>query len=199
MIASYNRRQIVRAIGAILLGCVCYLLAWLFFRYLPPFIASQLGYRWSATTAIGVALAALAVITWSGYRTWKTGGGLRSYHQSALYHELGEDTAGAIVVDHYAQQLTAPAFAISQIFLAGPLLLFRARTLCASLLSNKPEMEQRLVRALSILRAANKWQAMSEHPGLKTEILCLAQMGQIDFSAHKGTPRIKAHLPPHGT
>lgn len=199
MIARYNRRQITLAVLAVIGGLACYGLAWLFFRYLPPFIADALGPPWPQKTCVLVASACLAVITFSGWRTWKAGRGLHGYHESALYHDLGEETAGAIVVDHYAQQVTAPAYLLSQLFLAGPLLLLRARTLWASLLPATKDWETRVTHALTVLQSAARWQSITEHPSMRTEILYLAQMGQIEFSAYKGTPRIKACPPHHGT
>jgi hypothetical protein len=97
-----------------------------------------------------------------------------------------------VVVDFYAHRVTGPAYILSQVFLAGPLLLFRAATLVKSLLPSGGDLEERLGSTLGLIRSANKWQSLNDYPNNKTEILYLAQMGLIDFSAHKGTPRFKA-------
>jgi hypothetical protein len=141
---------------------------------------------------MGSSAAGLLIAIISGYRLWKEKGGTYGYHQSALYHDLGDEHVGAALVDFYAHRITAPAYVISQIFLAGPLLLLRAITLFASLIPKAAGLENRLIEFLAALRSANKWQALADYPDRRTEILYLARMGLIDFSDNKGSPRIKA-------
>lgn len=193
MIRRYNRHQILMTVLAVAGGLACYFLAYLFFRYVPAFGARQFGFHVSSGMENAISIGCLIALTFSGWRTWQAGGGLRGYHESALYHDLGDDTAGAFIVDFYAHRVTGPAHVLSQMFLGGPLLLLRSRTLIASLLPHSSRLEAKLVETLALLRRANKWQSIKDYPGLETEILHLAQMGEIDFSAVKGTPRIKAH------
>jgi hypothetical protein len=82
---------------------------------------------------------------------------------------------------------------LTQLFLSGPLLLLRSLTLVSSRIPESPELSNRLQQALELLRAANKWQSLSDYPSHRTEILYLAQMGLIDFSGHSNPPRIKAN------
>ena len=191
MICRYNRAPWVRAGFALVGGLACFFLAYLFFRYLPAFVAWQLGCPWNPVPAWIVTALGLGAVAFSGYRIWRAGGGLQGYHESALYHNLG-DTAGAFVVDHYVHRITAPAHVLSQLFLAGPLLLLRVPTLIASLIPDNHDLENRLQSTLVTLREVNKWQAITEHPALHAEILYLAQMGLIDFSSRTEIPRIKA-------
>lgn len=51
------------------------------------------------------------------------------YHESALYHDLGEETAGAFVVDFYAHRMIPVT----------------------------RERERKLAKTLNILRLANRW------------------------------------------
>ncbi len=164
MIRRYNFRQKLLAALALLGSTFCYFLTWLFFRYVPALAFHQFGFPLSEGMANLVAVLGLVVTTWSGYRTWQAGGGLRGYHESALYHDLGEETAGACVVDFYAHRITGPAHALSQIFLAGPLLLFRAGTLVASHIPYSGGREEKLAETLAILRLANKWQPITDYP-----------------------------------
>ena len=192
MIDRYNRIQIGRAILAVFGGLLCSWLAYLFFRYVPPWVARQFGHPISPLAATTIGILGLAVAFFSGYRTWKGRGGLYGYHESTLYHDLGGDTAGAVVVDFYAHRVTGPAYLLSQVFLAGPLLLFRAATHVNSLLPSSCDLEERLESTLGLIRSANKWQSLNEYPDARTEVLYLAQMRLIDFSAYKGTPRFRA-------
>ena len=192
MIKRYNQSQTLKAVLLFIGGLVCCGLAYLFFRYLPVFVAWWLHYPLPKVVPLCTGLAGLAVTWFSGYRTWRNRGGLFSYHESALYHDLGEDTTGAVVTDFYAHRVTAPAYLLGQVFLAGPLGILRALTLLHSRISYSAELESRLEDTLAKLRAANKWQGLGEHPDARTEILHLAQMGLIDFSDHNDTPRFKA-------
>ncbi len=192
MIRRYNRSQTIKAIFLIVGGLFCCGLAFLFFRYLPAFLASQFRYTLSTPLAVGIGFLGLAAAWFSGYRTWKARGGLFSYHESGLYHDLDGDTAGAHVVDFYAHRVTGPAYVLGQIFMAGPQFLLKAWTLLRSRITHSPDLESRLEGTLAVLRTANKWQGLNEYPGSRSEILYLAQIGLLDFSAHKGTPRFKA-------
>lgn len=192
MIGQYNLAQCFKACFAVVGGLLCFGLAYFFFRYMPAFVMGSFGYPLSTQIANLAAFAALIALWFSGYRVWSQRGGLQSYHESAFYHDLGTETASALVVDHYAHQVTASAHVLTQLFLAGPLLLLKAWTLFRSQIKQSPELEQRLSDCLAMLRSANKWQSLTDYPNMKTEILHLAQMGVIDFSAHKGIPRIKA-------
>lgn len=192
MIHRYNRKQVLLAVLSLLGSSLAYGCAWLFFRHVPGFAAGFYGVRWSSGTEIWIAICCLVVVTFSGYRSWKSGGGLQGYHESALYHELDLVSGGSVMVDLYAHRVTGIAHLLSQIFLAGPLWLFRAGTLWSSRIPAESGLEQRLGNTLSILREINKWQQITEHPDHFEEILYLARMRKIDFSAIKGIPRIKA-------
>jgi len=192
MIRRYNLHQKLIAVIALAGSVLCYFLTWLFFRHVPAVAASQFGFPLATGTANLVAALGILVTTGSGYRIWRAGGGLGGYHESALYHDLGEETAGAFVVDLYAHRITGPAHALSQVFLAGPLLLLRVGTLVASHIPFSGEREKKLKATLGILRGANKWQPITDYPNHTEEILFLSRMGLIDFSAAKGVPRIKA-------
>lgn len=192
MIARHNRKQLLFALLALSGSAIAYLCAWLFFRWVPPFAAGNFGLRVSSGTAEWIAVACLVAVTVSGYRVWKSGGGLQGYHESALYHEMDLGSGGSVMVDLYAHRITGSAHILSQLFLAGPLWLLRAGTLWAGRIPNEPGLERRLGETLSMLRAVHKWQPITDHPDRHEEILYLARMGKIDFSAVKGVPRIKA-------
>jgi hypothetical protein len=189
MIAAYNRSQIFKGIFLLLGGLVCYWISWQFFWHGLGLVFR--GFKLTAAYIPFIAAFALALITWSGYRQWQNGNGFKTYIESSLYHDLGEDSAGGVVVDYYARRVTGPAYVLSQIFLGGPLLLLRARKHFKQQLPNVTGLEQDLHQVLDALRAANKWQAITDYPETQREILMLAQMKKIEFSAHKGIPRIK--------
>ena len=193
MISRYNRSQLMLAVVRLVGGTVCFFLAYLFFRYVPAFISGQFGFPLTPAMAQVIAGFGLLAVALSGYRTWKNQGGLQSYHESAFYHDLSAaDSGGAYFTEQYIQRVTGPAYVLSQVFLAGPLWVLKAWTLFASRIPASNELEDRLGKVLATLKAANKWQSINDYPDHCTEILYLAQMGLIDFSASKGTPRIKA-------
>jgi hypothetical protein len=193
MIAAYNRSQMIKGALCLLVGVIAYLIAWFFFRYAIAIIFRS--FDWPPLMPITFTVAILALISWSGCWHWRQGGGFATWLESSLFHDLGEDTGGAVAVDHYARRVTGPAWLLGQVFLAGPLMLLRGSKHFRQRLSTEAGLEARLHQALTTLRAANRWQAITDYPDLRREILILAQMGKIDFSAHKGTPRIKASLP----
>jgi len=197
MISAFNRSKVILGICQVFGGILCYVVAWLFFRYASSLVLYSFGF--STQPALWIAVVAVIGVSVSGYFTWRRGNGFQSYVESALYHDLASaaDTAGANVVDCYTRRVTGPAYVLSQIFLGGPLFVLRGIRHFQQLLPNEAGLEQKLHQMLGILRKANKWQPITEYPGQEREILMLAQMKQIDFSAHKGTPRFKAS-PPDG-
>lgn len=192
MVARYNTFQILAGIGSAVGSLIGYGAAWLFFRYMPAFVAHGFSIRLPALAFDALAFLILIVITLSGYRQWKNRGGFYGYHESSLYHDLGEDTAGALVVDYYAHRVTGSAYVLSQLFLAGPLLALRAVTHFRNLIPTQAGLDERLGTVLNRLRKINKWQGLTDHPDVRQEILLLAKMDLIDFSVAKGNPRFKA-------
>lgn len=192
MIDRYNRIQMMKAVLLLPAGAVCCVLAYLFFRHVPALVASSFGLVVAPQVAQGIGLLGLGASWLSGYRMWKARGGLFSYHDSGLYHDLGEETGGAAVAGMYMHRVTGPAYLLGQVFMAGPQCILRALTLLKSRIPWSSQWEARLKRTLEAIRAANRWQGLGDHPGSRTEILHLAQMGLIDFSDYHGTPRFKA-------
>ncbi|HCN30918.1 MAG TPA: hypothetical protein DIT64_19815 [Verrucomicrobiales bacterium] len=192
MISRYNKTQFIKAVLFFLWGMFCCWLAYLFFRYAAAFLCAQFGLATPGYVPVLAGFLGLAAAWVTGYGRWKTGGGLFSYHESALYHDLDGETAGACVADFYAHRVTGPAYMLGQVFMAGPLSILRAWTLLRSRLPVTPGLEKALEDTLAMLQAANKWQGLDEYPANKKEILHLAQMDLIDFSAFKGAPRFKA-------
>lgn len=193
MIRRYNRNQIIKAVLALAGGVFCTCLAYVFFRYMPAAVAGYYGWHMPLPVTALIAIIGMGAVIHAGHQAWSNDGGLSGYHESALYHDFG-DSGGAFLVDFHLHRVTGPAHILSQVFIAGPLWIFKTRTLIASLIPRSRELEGRLASTLALLRSAHKWQPITDYPGLTTEILYLARMGLIDFSAIKGVPRIKAHV-----
>lgn len=192
MIFRFNIAQITAAVFCILGSAMGYLAAYLFFRHVPAFIARSFGIPLSSLAFAGFAAVVLCVLTYSGYRLWKTRGGFYGYHESALYHDLGENSGGGSAMDFYAHRVTGPAYMLGQLFAAGPLLALRAWFYFRSIIPVESGLEERLRDVLARLRSLNKWQGFRDHPDDVKEILLLARMKKIDFSAAKGEPRFRA-------
>ena len=156
------------------------------------YVSSQFDLEVSKFALFVSGMAGLAVTWISGYRMWKQKGGLHGYHESSLYHDFGDETAGALVTDYYLHRITGPAYALSQVFLAGPLWILSSFTLLRSVIPYSDLLESRLVTTLKTLREVRKWQGLTDHPDLRTEILYLAQMRLIDFSITRDVVRFKA-------
>ena len=191
MIRRHNRREIVAGIGCGLASAFGYGCACLFFRHVPEYVLQYFGIRLAPATCALATFVILILVTISGYRTWKQSGGFSSYHESGLYHELDLSSGGAAAVDFYAHRVTGTAYLLSQVFLAGPLMGLRAISRFRNRIPPDDTLEKALGQTLSMLKEINKWQSLTDHPGLEREILLLARMGEIDFSSARG-PRFKA-------
>lgn len=169
-----------------------YAAAYFFFRYVPEFIAHQ--FRVSVPPGVfpGFAVVVLGVLTYSGYRLWKRRGGFYGYHESSLYHDLGEDSGGGSAMDFYAHRVTGPAYVLGQLFACGPLLALRAVFYFRNVIPAESGLEERLAQVLEDLRGRKKWLGFRDCPDDRKEILLLARMRKIDFSAVKGEARFRA-------
>lgn len=197
MILRFNVLQAILGIGCLVGSFLGYGAAYLFFRHVPAFIAGSFHYKLPASAYAGFSVFILLILTYSGYRLWKTRGGFYGYHESALYHDLGEDSAGSTVVDFYAHRVTGPAYMLGQLFAAGPLLALRGAGYFRNLIGTEHGLEQRLESVLAELRRINKWQGFRDHPENQREITLLARMKKIDFSIVKGDARFRA-FPDYG-
>lgn len=195
MITAYNRSKLIRATLFLLVSLTSFTLTFFFFC-LGAEPALELA-GWSTSWSNWIALAALAGVLWSGLHTWRSKQGLQAYSESSFYHDIGgaSGTTGGHAVDYMARDYTGTAYVLSQIILSGPLFLMRGIQELRMRLPEEAGLELKLTETLHALRQANKWQGMGDYPGREREILLLARMKQIDFSAHSGKPRFKAPQP----
>ena len=191
MIQQHNRRQQTKAVVSAVVGALCCALSFAFFWFAPAWVAGNFGIKLIWPWRLLLAIGGLAAACVSGYNSWKTRGGGFSYHESGLYHQLEYIGGGAFTVDRLAHRVSVPAYVLSQVFMEGPMNLLKAWELWHSLIPESAELEARLEETLGALRKANKWQNLREYPSSKKEILYLAQMGFLDYSAFKGEPRFK--------
>ncbi len=142
---------------------------------------------------VTIGLLGLAILLSSGYSVWKKGNGLTSFGESALYVEslAKSETGGAYAVNRELGQVTGTSHLLSQIFLAGPLMLLNAATRFASLISSKGDLEKRMGEVLERSRDANKWQDLKEYVGVEEELQNLIRIGAIQYGISRGVPRIK--------
>jgi hypothetical protein len=191
MIEKHNTKQVLLAALYVLMGIVVYAAGYGLLRFL--FWYARLGI--SSQTVHLIIFGFLLLVTLAGYHAWKQRGGFASYYDSGLFVELDADTGGARAVEYYADRVAAPAYALSQFFMAGPLWLIKAWAYWRNRLAPRHGLNEHLGEVYSRLRAANKWQGLRDYPSSDHEaILLLGKMGHIDLSFAKGSPRFKAHI-----
>jgi len=197
MIKSHNIKQVVMAVFLLLGSILSYLVAYWFFRYVVYSLSKSFGYQLSETAASLSVYGILFLVTLSGFFHWKNKGDFYSYHESGLFENLDEISAGAYEVNLRVHRITTPAYILGQIFLAGPLYILKAIQRIQNRITVEGDLEVRVQSALAVLQKQNKWQSINDHASIQYEICLLVQMKQIDFSTQKGELRIKAY-PPHG-
>jgi hypothetical protein len=114
MIKRYNRKQTSKTLFLGVGGIIICILTYLIFQYLPVFVASRFGAVLPDYLPVVIGIVGLSATFITSYRSWKTRGGLYSYHESALYYDLGDGSAGAFYTDYYAHRVTAPAYVLSE-------------------------------------------------------------------------------------
>lgn len=192
MIGKYNRMEFLSGVGCLIVGIIGYACAWLFFRHVPQLVMSNWGIRVAPFWLQVSTIAAILIVTVSGYRMWRRTGGFQSYAKSGFYHEFDLSSSSGALTDFYAHRVTGPAYILSQLFLAGPLMFLRGTTHFRNRIPPDDSLEAVLGETLAKLRQLNKWQSLADHPGAEREILMLAKMRRIDFSTARG-PRFRAY------
>jgi hypothetical protein len=191
MIEKHNTKQVLLAALYALMGIAVYVAGYGLLRFL--FWYARLGI--STQAVHGIIFAFFLLVTLAGYYAWKQRGGFASYYDSGLFVELDADTGGARAVEYYADRVAAPAYALSQFFMAGPLWLIKASAYWRNRIAVRPGLNEQLNDVLVRLRAAHRWQGLQDYPSSDHEaILLLGKMGLIDLSFAKGSPRFKAHI-----
>lgn len=195
MISRYNLQQIALGLACALGSIVGYAAAYFFFRYVPVFIASQFRETLAPWIPFTSAAFGLLIVTFSGYRVWRKQGGFYSYFDSGLMQNIGYSVPGFVAFGDRANQVSGLVYMLGQLFLAGPLMALRAAGHFRNHITAEPGLEARLAEVLTALRQLKQWEDLRHHPQEQREILLLAKMGQIDFSAMRGEPRFRAFPP----
>ena len=193
MIRRYNRYQITMAVLAILGGLFCSWLGFLFFRYVPSWAIERFEIEVAESSALTIGLVGLLALYSSGYAIWKKGGGLTSPENSVFYLETlaNSETGGAYQVHRSIAPVTGTSYFLSQLFLAGPLMIFNAISRIKNLIPLSDPLETRMKDVLAEIKGADKWQGLEDYPGKMEEIRYLARISAIDFGAAKGVPRFR--------
>ena len=195
MISAFNRRQVLWGILGLAGSVVCYVLAWWFIQRVA--MDALQSFHLPTTHATWLSWLVLVIITFSGWRTWKSGQGFQSYSESVFSPDLtcGDETTWARAVDNPGQRARGVAYLLSQLFLSGPLLMLESRQRLKNRIPDEAGLETKLADMMAILRTANRWQGLADYPGKEREILLLGRMKQIDFSQYQGRVRFKASAP----
>jgi len=195
MIADYNRMELTLAILCGVGALFVYAITFVFFCFIFALFSGllpELNHKFSVLGAECFGITALILISISGNSTWRSSGKFESHHASDLNQRLEEVSVGAFVVNRYTARVTGPAYLLSQLFLGGPLLALRGLVHLRNRIPSEPGLEENLQRVLQAVTQANQWQSLNDYPADRREILLLAKMGLIDFSAAKGVPRLRS-------
>lgn len=189
MIAEFNRRQALLACLNLFLGTIASVLVFAFFL-----LAATMVFRWIGTKPhpdlpAGIALACVVLVFVFGILEHRRGGGHREFHESDLYPGFDLSTGSGYWANAQVQEVTAPAYLVSQVCLAAPLQFLRAISRLQSRLPDSPDLEQRLASLLEIVNRTSGWHPIRHYDDRAEEIGYLIRMEKIQFSPRKGTVR----------
>ena len=189
MIRRYNIGQAFAAAGNIALSLIGYVAAYAFFYFGVNFAGDSLLRDYDPNWGHAAAAGALIALTIGGVLRARRGDGHYGYEGAGVYHDLDPVSGGAVAVDYYAHRVTAPAYVLSQLFLAGPLRFMRALQNLRNRIAPEHGLEGRLTSLLHDIRAREKWHDVRDYDERRREVAILVRMDKVEFSARKG--RIK--------
>ena len=187
MIRRFNRRQGIRAVGSILIGIVAYLLAFAFFYFVANRAASMLPPGlpdWFESAASASILAIITVSGWIRHRRNEA-----ADLSDAVMWKGDVDMPGAFVAQDRINQVSATAWMLSQLFLAGPQRILQAFDLWRSCLPVGTDLEQRMLLLLRELRSRNQWVPVESFQQHGEALAALIRTGHVEFSSIKGRLR----------
>ena len=193
MIRNYNTKELLRGCGCVIAGIIGYGCAWLFFRHVTEYILGTRGIKASAGALRISTIGILLLVTISGYRLWKRGGGFQSYHESGLIISSTYPLAARMSRTITRTRVTGPAFVLTQLFLAGPVMTLRGIAHFRNRIPPDASLDHSLHGTLAMLQGLNKWQSLHEASRPRKNHPAARQNGQDRSSA---APRpLFGHIP----
>ena len=170
MIAKFNRKQTIVGFCNLVAGLMATAAAAAFFYFVARFVLINFSIPNGQPISIGFAIGGLLVVFVSGLRLQCRGEGNYGYQDSDLMPRWEGETAGSVAVDYYRNRVTAPAHALTQLFLCAPLQLLKAVSRFSSLIKASPGLDDRLVSVLAEINQQDKWQSVSDYPEKSAEL-----------------------------
>lgn len=189
MIEAFNRRQTLLAVLNFALGGVAAVLAFVFFWIAAGMILQWFGVSWSSEAPIWIALACVVLVVILGILEHRRGGGHSDYHETDLFPGFDRSTGSGYWANSRVQEVTAPAYFLSQIFLAAPLQVLQGLDRLHSRLPGTRDLEERLASLLETVNANPSWHPLRGYGDRAEEIGYLIRMEKVQFSPRKGTVR----------
>ena len=189
MIAAYNRRQTLLAVGNFLLSFLATVVTGAFFFVGTKMTAMNFGVDLSPNFPGWLAIGAVTFILIYGIIQFRRGAGHSAFHETDLYPGFDLSFTSGYLANYRIQQVTAPAYFLSQFFLAAPLQLMEGITRLRSRIEESHGLETELTSVLDRVNATQKWHPLSLYTHCATEVGYLIRMGKVQFSPNKGTVR----------
>lgn len=189
MIAAYNRRQTLLAAGNFLLSLLATIVTFAFFFFGSKMTAKNFGIVLPSDFPGWLAIGAVTFIMIYGIVEFRRGAGHSAFHETDLYPGFDLSFTSGTLANYRIQQVTAPAYFLSQFFLAAPLQLMEGITRLRSRIEESHGLETQLTSVLDQVNATQKWHPLSLYTHCATEVGYLIRMGKVQFSPNKGTVR----------
>lgn len=189
MITAFNRRQTLLALLNFLTGAAAAVAAFLFFRFAAVMAIKGFGFSSPPDLPVWIAWTCLILVFVFGILEHRRGGGHAEFHETDLYPGFDLSSGSGYWANVRVQEVTAPAYFLSQIFLAAPLQILRGIGRLRSRLPESLDLEQRLASLLETVNANPAWHPLRIYTDRAEEIGCLVRMEKIQFSPRKGSVR----------
>lgn len=194
VLADFNRRQTLLGILSIAGGLLSAVLTFLFFWGASAYsvrnfrVESLDGKSWMVASVLTL------IVLVCGIVRYRKGMGGLDYWDSVDSFLPREETAGAVVVDHYASRVTAPAFAISQMILAGPRLVLDGWARFSRRVPESDSLAVRMERVRSFLDQERKYHPIAQFADEIEALQCLGWMGVASLAPREEQLMVRISL-----
>ncbi|MBP6783295.1 MAG: hypothetical protein KA152_05865 [Verrucomicrobiales bacterium] len=190
MIAAFNRRQTLLAVLNFLTSALALILAFGFFWYAARMAMHgfDLGDRDSCAPVL-IAAVLVPLVFIYGVFEFRRGGDHYAYYESDLFVGFDRSTGSGYTADSYVQQVTGPAYFVTQVILAAPFQFMKGIARLRSRIPESSGLEIELASLLSAVNVTPKWHTARTYSDRGENLGYLIRMGEIQFSPSKGMVR----------
>lgn len=194
LITSHNTKIRISIALNLIGGLLIFLLTFWFFKFVPSFVYSQLSLNVDPIWFNLGSLTCVLIIIYSAIKAKRENREALTYNNSLdgkmLQALNAHPSIGSVVVDYYTSNVTAPAFVLSKLFLAGPNSFLKISEHLRRIIPNTSQTQTELASLHQAIKENGKWHSTNDYLHQIPTLIKLADLNLIDLDLYKGRVKV---------